>query len=364
MLYYHYYFHATVKFNLLSCPCFSLLIAQNITTTYNCSMEERVSHVKACMQREEIYTKKKKTYSNVANVLILTRIANSWETKKGAQQDNNTRVLICKAFQKNYSNGEIALEIRKVSFRREQFDENRKSRDKIYESISRRIRQTIRQQYDGGMFTDLLMLTGREKKKALKKKSIDPNARGRKQLDSDSDLEKELAQWIYKLEDEEKRITRTMIFRKALELNPDFHGGDIKKLKKWFYYGFKNRANLSVRKIASVGQKLPKDWEEKMVDMRGRIRHRQCPVVQPDGRVLITGVTDEYFFNTDHVPVWYESVGNYTWGRKDSGRRTAKTGGKEKDRFTTQLGVGKGGKKLIPFIIFKGEKALLSCLVC
>ena len=119
------------------------------------------------------------------------------------------------------------------------------------------------------------------------------------------------------------------------------------------------RFELSIRKIASVGQKLPKDWEAKMVQMRGRVRHRQQPLAQPDDRVLITGVTDAYYFNTDHVPVWVESVGNYTWGRKSSGRRSVKTGGKEKDRFTVQLGVGKGGKKVIPFIIFKGEKALL-----
>ncbi len=311
------------------------------------------------MRRERIYTKKKETYANVANELILTRIARHWNTKKGGQQDNKTRVLVGNAFQNGFTNSEIALEIRKVSFRRQNFfDENRKSSDKIYESISKRIR-TLRQQFAGGMFTDLLSLTGKEKKKALKKKSINPNARGRKQLDSASELEEKLAEWIDKLQEEEKRITRAMIFRKALELDPDFQGGDMKRLKQWFYYGFKRRANLSIRKIASVGQKLPKDWEAKMVDMRGRIRHRQGPLEQPDGSVLITGVTDAYFFNTDHVPIWYESVGNYTWGRKDSGRRSVKTGGKEKDRFTAQFGVGKGGKKLIPFIIFKGERAVL-----
>ena len=206
---------------------------------------------------------------------------------------------------------------------------------------------------------EMLGLSGKEKLKALKKKSINPNARGRKQLNSASSLEAELGRWITKLEEEEKRITRTMIFRKALELDPGFYGGDIKRLKKWFYYGFVKRFELSIRKIASVGQKLPKDWEAKMVQMRGRVRHRQQPLAQPDGRVLITGVTDAYYFNTDHVPVWVESVGNYTWGRKSSGRRSVKTGGKEKDRFTVQLGVGKGGKKVIPFIIFKGEKALL-----
>ena len=42
-------------------------------------------------------------------------------------------------------------------------------------------------------------------------------------------------------------------------------------------------------------------------------------------------------------------------GEKSGGRHHVKTGGKEKDRFTGHLSIGKGGKKLIPFLIFKGE---------
>ena len=109
------------------------------------------------------------------------------------------------------------MEIRKLAFRREYFNENQKSRDKIYESISRQIRR-LKQQFDEGLLGDLLGLSGKEKLKALKKKSINPNARGRKQLNSASSLEAELGRWITKLEEKEKRITRTMIFRKALEL--------------------------------------------------------------------------------------------------------------------------------------------------
>jgi hypothetical protein len=355
VVYFHYYFQPTIIFNS---PSLSLLNTQTIINTYNCSIEDRISHVKDCMRREQIYTKKKETYANVGNEVLPTRIARQWNTNKGGQQDNKVRVLICEAFQKNYTNSEIALEIRKVAFRREYFDENQKAKDNIYESIGKLMRR-LRKQFNGGLLNELLSLTGKEKMKSLKKKSINPNARGRKQLNSASELEEELGRWVTKLEEEEKRITRTMIFRKALEFDPDFQGGDLKRLKKWFYYGFVRRFDLSLRMIASVGQKLPKNWEAKMVDMRGRVRHRQRPSAQPDGRVLITGVTDAYYFNTDHVPVWVESVGNYTWGQKSSGRRSVKTGGKEKDRFTVQLGAGKGGKKLIPFVIFKGEKALL-----
>ena len=78
---------------------------------------------------------------------------------------------------------------------------------------------------------------------------------------------------------------------------------------------------------------------------------------------MFKGVHDAYYFNTHHVPVWYESVGNYTWGKKDNGRRTVKTAGKEKNRFTAQLGVGKGGKKCIPFLIFKVETIFVASIV-
>ena len=41
--------------------------------------------------------------------------------------------------------------------------------------------------------------------------------------------------------------------------------------------------------------------------------------------------------------------------RKNSGRRTVKNGGKDKDIFTVQLCMMKNGDKFIPFIIFKDE---------
>ena len=56
-----------------------------------------------------------------------------------------------------------------------------------------------------------------------------------------------------------------------------------------------------------------------------------------DGSTRISGVRDAYLCNTDHVLVWYETVGNYTWGKKSGGRRHMRTGGNDKDRFTAQL---------------------------
>ena len=73
-----------------------------------------------------------------------------------------------------------------------------------------------------------------------------------------------------------------------------------------------------------------------------------------DGEMKQVPVIDEKdWYNFDHVPFWYETVGNNYWGTKYSGRKNLKTGGKEKDRFTVVLTISKWGKNLIAFIIFK-----------
>ena len=86
-----------------------------------------------------------------------------------------------------------------------------------------------------------------------------------------------------------------------------------------------------IKKIAGAGQKLPDNWEQALVDMRGEVRAKQQPVRRADGTVRIDGVKDDYFCNTDHVPVWYESAENYSWGKKNSGRQHIRTSRKEKD---------------------------------
>ena len=121
------------------------------------------------------------------------------------------------------------------------------------------------------------------------------------------------------------------------------------------YYGFVKRFDLSNCKNSCADQKLPTNWEKALVDMRGEVRARQKPEKKLDGSTCIAGVRDAYFCNTDHVPVWYEPVGNYSWGKKSGGRRHVRTDGKEKDRFTAQLSIGKDGRKLIRFLIFRGE---------
>ena len=66
------------------------------------------------LQRDKIY--KKRTANNLVSesVPILTNISKKWK-RKGWQQDNNVRMLLCQAFVATYKNAEIALEIRRYA---------------------------------------------------------------------------------------------------------------------------------------------------------------------------------------------------------------------------------------------------------
>ena len=139
------------------------------------------------------------------------------------------------------------------------------------------------------------------------------------------------------------------------------HAADWKRLKKWFYGGFKKRMNLSRRKISSTGQKLPLDWKQKHEKIVSRVVKAQMPRQRRDGSFQ-PGVTDDKMANTDQVPVYIESFGNYQWGRKeDHGRRMVATAGQEKNRFTTQLTCFKDGRKVC---IYHISIIFLSYLYC
>jgi len=59
------------------------------------------------------------------------------------------------------------------------------------------------------------------------------------------------------------------------------------------------------------------------------------------------------------MPVYRDCPGNYSWGKKGSGRRRqVQTGGAEEERFTVQLSCLKDGTKLPIFMIFKGASSM------
>ena len=108
---------------------------------------------------------------------------------------------------------------------------------------------------------------------------------------------------------------------------------------------------MSWCRISGASRKLPPDWQEKVNSIVRRVAKAQTDTKNDDG-ALVPAVPDDRFCNTDHIPMYKEDVGKYSWSEKNSGGRQIRTGGAEKERFTVQPTITKSGKKLKLFIIF------------
>lgn len=174
---------------------------------------------------------------------------------------------------------------------------------------------------------------------------------------------------------QDKLVLRTIIFRLVLEIDPNFKvnggiggkgsEGHLHRLKNWFYFGFKRQFNLSNRKIASIGQKLPNNWEVDLRNLQQHVVVAQFPQtieLWSGESVNVPGTYDDDWYNFDHVPVWQKPVASTCRGPKDSGCRNVKTAEREKNRYTVVLTISKSGRKLPVFIIFKGVCICLSQL--
>ena len=109
---------------------------------------------------------------------------------------------------------------------------------------------------------------------------------------------------------------------------------------------------MSWTKIAGASRKLPKGLETKVAHIIARVANVQ--IAQQKHNIIVAPVKDDNMCNTDHVPLYIDMYGNYSWGENISGGRHIATGGKEKEHITVQLENCKSGRKLKPVIIFRG----------
>ena len=88
------------------------------------------------------------------------------------------------------------------------------------------------------------MPEGRKKRQVLKRKYLKLDVRGKQLPKEPEELDQQLMDTIDQWAKEETRVPRTMIFRKALEINPDLFSGQddninlMKRMNKWFHYTF------------------------------------------------------------------------------------------------------------------------------
>eukprot|EP00957_Ditylum_brightwellii_P077744 5907554-Ditylum_brightwellii.AAC.1 len=141
----------------------------------------------------------------------------------------------------------------------------------------------------------------------MKSKAVKVGARERKIINNVARMEDELKKYISQLMSDKKRVTHTSIVRKAMEIKKDFIGG-----------------------VNGVGQKLPKDWEQKYKHLKDHVARAQQPT--------------KFHPNKYWIPGMYH-------GFLDEKQCHVTNGEGERNCFTTQLSITKSGKKLKPFVI-------------
>lgn len=159
------------------------------------------------------------------------------------------------------------------------------------------------------------------------------------------EMEQELLQWIEALRAENLKISRADIQRKALELYQGAGQDEFVASKGWLEK-FLDRNHLSLRRRTTVGQKLPRDLIPKVTSFImkvRRIRHSKAFPLSSIG-------------NMDETPLWLDMPGDTTITNSGARSVPIRTTGHEKGRFTVALSAMADGRKLEPFVIFKGVR--------
>ena len=99
--------------------------------------------------------------------------------------------------------------------------------------------------------------------------------------------------------------------------------------------GFKSMRNLRHVRLSGASRKLPRGWEGMVAAIITRVGRRQLARVVEG--LHIPTIEDDSFANTDHIPVYRDMPGNYSWVEHGNGNKQVVTGGAEKERFTVPL---------------------------
>ncbi|KAM7309473.1 Pogo transposable element with KRAB domain [Ixodes scapularis] len=117
---------------------------------------------------------------------------------------------------------------------------------------------------------------------------------------------------------------------------------EFKISKKWIT-NFMRRCGLSLRRKATVCQRLPDAYEEK-----SRAFHRYVTEVRTKHSLMLGQIG-----NADQTPVWFDMPSRTTVTGKGERQVPLLTTGNEHNRFTVMLCCTADGHKLPPFIVFK-----------
>ena len=150
--------------------------------------------------------------------------------------------------------------------------------------------------------------------------------------------------WKELLRAQNLRVTRN-VQSQALELTQAWE--DFRASDGWLQT-FLKRHSFSLRRRTMVGQRLPQDLITKVVGFimsTRKLRHSK------DYPLSLIG-------NMDETPLWLDMPWKTTITRRGERSVPLRTTGLEKGRFNVVLSAMADGRKLKPYVVFKGVRAL------
>ena len=155
-------------------------------------------------------------------------------------------------------------------------------------------------------------------------------------------LEKQIIEWITDCRSQGIALNTIQIRLKAKLYAKDMNIVDFKASTNWCYH-FMARHALSIRRKTHISQKLPDDYEDKIIAFQTHIIKRRKILNPP---LSLIG-------NADQTPLTFDLPADSTIEKKGTSTVTIRTNGAEKTRFTVMLACMADGTKLPPYIVFK-----------
>ena len=156
------------------------------------------------------------------------------------------------------------------------------------------------------------------------------------------ELKKEVAEWITKKRKAGTAVSTNIICLKAKSVAQKLGLEQFKMSKCWCYH-FMDRFGFSMRRRTTIAQKLPQDYEEKLIKFQHYVLAKRK---EHDFHL-------KYIGNVDQTPLTFDIVTNSTISEKGVKSVPTLSTGHDKDRFTVMLACLGDGTKLPPYVVFK-----------
>ena len=127
---------------------------------------------------------------------------------------------------------------------------------------------------------------------------------------------------------------------------PPLLGFDDFAASRGWLENFCKRNNFSLRRKTTVSQRLPQELIPKVTGFIMHTRHLRYIKQYPLGAIG----------NMDETPLWFDMPGETTVTHTGERSVPVRTTGHDKARYTVVLAAMADGKKLKPYVVFKGVR--------